>query len=66
MHGGWRIYNNAGPQEWRDWNAENIKRLKETQMENGGWSGNFGASFSTAACLLSMALNYRYLPIYER
>jgi len=61
-----QAYFHAGPQDWRDWNAENIKRLKETQMENGGWSGNFGASFSTASCLLSMALNYRYLPIYER
>ena len=34
--------------------------------ENGGWTGNFGGSFATSASLLSLALNYRYLPIYER
>ncbi len=51
---------------WRTWNKNNIATLKETQKEDGSWDGNFGATFATAASLLSMALNYRYLPIYER
>ena len=54
------------PKPWQQWNAENIKRLEETQQEDGRWDGNFGGSFATAASLLSLALNYRYLPIYER
>ena len=59
----------SGPQNprlWQEWNAENIKRLLETQQEDGRWDSNFGGSFATAASLLSLALNYRYLPIYER
>ena len=51
---------------WEEWNAANIKRMMASQQENGGWTGNFGGSFATSASLLSLALNYRYLPIYER
>jgi hypothetical protein len=56
----------AGTQTWELWNEVNIKTLKTTQCENGSWNGNQGPAFTTAAALLSMALNYRYLPIYER
>jgi hypothetical protein len=35
-------------------------------MQEGGWNGNYGTTFSTSSALLSLALNYRYLPIYER
>lgn len=51
---------------WDDWNAANIKTLLETQTEDGSWSGQLGPPLSTAFALLSLALNYRYLPIYER
>jgi len=37
-----------------------------TQNKDGSWDGSFGNSFGTAASLLSLALNYRFLPIYER
>ena len=33
---------------------------------DGSWDGTFGSTFNTAGSLLSLALNYRYLPIYER
>lgn len=57
----------ATPEEWATWNAKNIKRLQGTQnTENGSWGGNYGTTFSTSAALLSLALNYRFLPIYER
>lgn len=56
----------ASPEAWRTWNRENIERLRQTQNEDGEWEGQFGAVFSTSAALLSLALNYRYLPIYER
>ena len=56
----------ASPEAWRVWNAKNVKRLKAVQTENGSWTGNYGTTFSTSAALLSLALNYRFLPIYER
>ena len=56
----------ASPEAWRTWNAKNVKRLKAAQTESGSWSGNYGTTFSTSAALLSLALNYRFLPIYER
>ena len=56
----------AGPQYWRDWNLKNIKSLSGSQNSDGSWDGQFGTTFSTAGSLLSLALNYRYLPIYER
>jgi hypothetical protein len=51
---------------WRMWNKGNIHTLKNLQGPDGRWSGSFGSSFSTASALLSLALNYRFLPIYER
>ncbi len=54
------------PEVWEEWNAVNVKLLTETQSPDGSWEGQFGPTFSTAASLLSMALNYRLLPIYER
>ena len=51
---------------WNNWNKINIKTLKTLQGPNGGWNGSFGPTFSTAGALLSLALNYRFLPIYER
>jgi hypothetical protein len=48
------------------WNAQNVKSLASTQLDDGSWSSGLGPTFSTAASLLSLALNYRLLPIYER
>jgi prenyltransferase beta subunit len=54
------------PPAWNDWNKRNVRALVSTQNEEGGWDGQFGQTFTTAASLLSLAKNYRYLPIYER
>jgi Prenyltransferase and squalene oxidase repeat len=51
---------------WREWNARNIRYLATIQAADGSFPGNQGASFNTAGALLSLALNYRYLPIYEK
>jgi hypothetical protein len=51
---------------WRDWNERNIRYLSTVQSRDGSWPGNQGAAFSTAGALLSLALNYRFLPIYEK
>jgi len=51
---------------WQEWNARNIRYLATIQGSDGSFPGNHGPSFSTAGALLSLALNYRYLPIYEK
>jgi len=51
---------------WEKWNKQNIKLLSTTQSMDGSWSGGHGAVFSTGSALLSLAVNYRFLPIYER
>ncbi|MEA3213734.1 MAG: hypothetical protein QOE70_6791 [Chthoniobacter sp.] len=56
----------AGPVAFEPWNATNVKVLTTTQADDGSWTGQFGPAFSTSASLLSLALNYRLLPIYER
>jgi hypothetical protein len=53
-------------QAWQTWNRKNIAGLKGTQNVEGNWDGQFGTTFATSASLLSLALNYRFLPIYER
>ena len=56
----------GSPEAWQRWNRQNLQELARTQKPEGNWDGQFGATFSTSASLLSLALNYRYLPIYER
>lgn len=56
----------ADPEAWEDWNARNIRYLSTIQSRDGSWPGNKGQSFNTAGALLSLALNYRFLPIYEK
>jgi hypothetical protein len=51
---------------WKEWNARNIRYLSTIQTSAGNWPGNQGNAFSTAGALLSLALNYRFLPIYEK
>lgn len=56
----------ADEELWEDWNARNMRYLGTIQSPNGSFQGNQGQAFSTAGALLSLALNYRYLPIYEK
>jgi squalene cyclase len=51
---------------WKEWNARNIRYLSTIQSTDGSFPGNQGTSFNTAGALLSLALNYRFLPIYEK
>ncbi len=52
---------------WERWNAWVVDWLSAVQSPDGSWQGgNNGPEFSTATGLLAMALNFRYLPIYER
>jgi len=61
-----QAYFQADMQEWRAWNERNFKELAGVQGADGSWAGQYGSAFCTSTALLSMALNYRFLPIYER
>jgi hypothetical protein len=61
-----QAYFRVSPRAFDAWNAQNVKSLAGSQLDDGSWSGGLGPTFSTAASLLSLALNYRLLPIYER
>lgn len=61
-----QAYFHSDQESWKDFNSANIKRLKSAQNSDGSWSGSEGTLFATSAALMSLAINYRYLPIYER
>jgi hypothetical protein len=56
----------GSPELWQSWNRVNIETLRAAQTPDGNWEGQLGPTFATSGSLLSLALNYRYLPIYER
>ena len=48
---------------WQKWNAAKVRELHDAQHEDGSF-GN--GAYGTGMSLLGLALNYRFLPIYER
>jgi len=56
----------ADTAQWKKWHAINARRLRQSQRPDGSWDGREGPVFCTSAALLSLALDYRLLPIYER
>ncbi len=56
----------ADVEAWKKWNKLLIRQLKAAQRADGSFSGQHGSSVATSLTLLSLALNYRFLPIYER
>lgn len=66
LYYGSQAFFHASVAEWQAWNRKNITSLRAAQSADGSFSGQYGATFGTATSLLSLALNYRYLPIYER
>lgn len=51
---------------WEKWNKLLVRQLKAAQQPDGSFRGQFGGATSTSLSLLALALNYRFLPIYER
>lgn len=51
---------------WTRWKRLNADILREQQREDGHFDSGHGPAYGTAMSLLSLALEYRYLPIYER
>ena len=56
----------GAPHSWEKWNESLVRRLKNAQQPDGSIRGRFNPAISTSLALLSLALNYRFLPIYER
>lgn len=53
-------------QAWEKWNKLLVKQLKGSQAADGSFNSQFGPTIGTSLNLLALALNYRFLPIYER
>jgi hypothetical protein len=51
---------------WKKWNMLLTRQLKQAQKADGSISGQHGDAAGTSLSLLALALNYRFLPIYER
>ncbi|MFO0917231.1 MAG: squalene--hopene cyclase [Planctomycetaceae bacterium] len=51
---------------WGKWNQKLIRQIKQAQQADGSIQGQFGGAVGTSLSLLALAVNYRFLPIYER
>lgn len=57
---------------WEKWNAGLVRELKGMQAKDGsfagfaGRGGGYGGTVDTSLALLSLAVNYKMLPVYER
>lgn len=51
---------------WKKWNTKTVRQLKVLQADDGSFNSGHGKAYGTAMSMLALALNYRFLPIYER
>ncbi len=51
---------------WEKWNQLTIRQLQATQAADGSFASGHGHAYGTSMSMLALALNYRFLPIYER
>jgi hypothetical protein len=51
---------------WERWNQKLIQKLRTLQSDDGMFRGQLGPANDTSMSLLALALNFRFLPIYER
>ena len=51
---------------WQKWNKQLIARMNSEQNDSGSFDGSQGPYVATTLSLLALAVNYRFLPIYER
>ncbi|XZE20363.1 prenyltransferase/squalene oxidase repeat-containing protein [Pirellulaceae bacterium SH449] len=57
----------ADYESWQRWNQTTIQTLRNMQQADGQiGTSQHGPVYSTSMALLALALNYRFLPIYER
>jgi hypothetical protein len=51
---------------WERWNQLLIRQTKQKQQPDGSFTGDLGTTVDTLLTMLALAVNYRFLPIYER
>lgn len=51
---------------WKRWKQDNNVLIRSLQRADGSVDATYGKAYGTAMALLSLALEYRFLPIYER
>jgi hypothetical protein len=57
---------------WEKWNMGLVRELKGVQGKDGSFSGfagrgnSFGGTVDTSLALLALAVNFKFLPVYER
>lgn len=51
---------------WKRWNRLTIRQLQALQSSDGSFKSQHGEAYGTSMSMLALALNYRFLPIYER
>jgi hypothetical protein len=51
---------------WKKWNKLLVQQLKAAQQADGSIPGQLGGAAGTSLSLLALAVNFRFLPIYER
>ena len=57
----------ADYESWEKWNRNTTQELRNMQTDEGQiGNSDHGPAYSTSMSLLALALNYRFLPIYER
>lgn len=56
----------ADYESWKKWNRLTLRNLKDLQTDAGSFPSQHGEAYGTAMSMLALALNYRFLPIYER
>jgi hypothetical protein len=56
----------ADVQAWEKWNATLLKTLKAAQAKDGSFTMSYGADVDTPLTLLALAVNFKFLPVYER
>lgn len=54
------------PDAWKSWNELLIRRLESEQQPDGSFTGQLHPNVTTPLSVLALAVNYRFLPIYER
>jgi hypothetical protein len=53
-------------ESWEKWNRLLVRELKARQKPDGSLQGQFGPTVDTSLSMLALAVNFRFLPIYER
>ncbi|MEK7467290.1 MAG: prenyltransferase/squalene oxidase repeat-containing protein [Planctomycetota bacterium] len=55
----------AGGQFWEDWFPTMRDEYIKTQQGDGSWQGEYDGTYCTAFAVLTLAVPYQYLPIFQ-